>query len=129
MYGPRNKSPYGYGQMFAKFHRYKLAEQFFDRWTFNNHHIDNNSVLARHLSGTCLAMMAFPSPAELGPENNSKIGRTEFEGNVIEYDLVPEAEAIRYASVILDYERVGSVEAALQKLSTNIRTLAQKGRR
>jgi|GEM_PF-2942427 len=67
LFGPSSSSSFGYGNQFAKFNRFKKAEQLFDQYNWNLFHLNAASLQVKLLQVACSSMIAFPSrPTESG---------------------------------------------------------------
>ncbi len=93
-FGASTTSQYGFGQMFDRHYRYKLAEVMFDHYHYNAFLLEQAKVQSKLLTQACAALIAYPDKALPGG-NPPIMGQTTLNGSTIKWNIPTEAEIRR----------------------------------
>ncbi len=100
-FGPTNLAPYGYGNMFAKYNRFKNAEQLFDRYSYNEFYLRSVSNQILTLQKACSTMVAFPRRPSDGGQVTMGITESELAGvKSIEWPVDSKNEILRIFRIV-----------------------------
>jgi hypothetical protein len=128
LFGPTASSTFGYGNQFAKFNRFKRAEQLFDQYHWNQFHLNAASLQIKLIQVACSTMITFPGrPTASGETVIVGTTSSPIAGAPSVSWVMPSAVEVRRLMRIIPFEVQGTTSASLGSILSKYQNILATG--